>query len=469
MGKNTKSDSFGVSSPRNEFDTEPRALKSGRIKISRSETIDLDEWQQEVLDYEGNIAIRAGRQVGKSTIISIKASKVALLNHNFSVMIISATERQAYLLFSKVLNYLWDNYRYAIKEGKDRPTKTEIKLKNGSFIRCLPTGLDGLGIRGYTINLLIADEAAFIPIEVWPAVTPMLSTTGGNIILISTPYGRTGYFYDCFNDDTFRTWHVSSEEVAKSRQDPQRTNMLKFYENEKERMTELQYAQEYLGEFVDELRQLFPDSLIKEICILRKEDVLPYNQNGEFYLGVDIARMGGDASTFQVLEKVNKDRYNHILQIAETKKLTTWTYDKILELDNIFHFKKIGIDAGSGSLGVTILDFLLRSPVKRKVEALNNRQINLDYTGERKRNLLKEDMYLNLLALMEKHKIYLLRNDDLIHSLRAIQYEFAISNNMPSRLRVFAKTHRYTDLVEGLIRSAWLINQKNLSSFFYSI
>jgi len=62
-------------------------------------------------------------------------------------------------LFSKVLLFVDMKYKEKIKTGKDRPTKSEIKLKNGSIIRCLPTGLNGLGIRGYTVNLLIADEA----------------------------------------------------------------------------------------------------------------------------------------------------------------------------------------------------------------------------------------------------------------------------------------------------------------------
>ena len=77
-------------------------------------------------------------------------------------MILSATERQAYLLFEKVLYYLDDNYKTLIKKGKYRPTKTSIKLTNGSIIHCLPTGASGLGIRGYTVDLLIIDDIQFI-------------------------------------------------------------------------------------------------------------------------------------------------------------------------------------------------------------------------------------------------------------------------------------------------------------------
>ena len=46
----------------------------------------LDKWQEEVLATKGNICLRSGRQVGKSTVIGIKAAKYALEN-NWQVFI----------------------------------------------------------------------------------------------------------------------------------------------------------------------------------------------------------------------------------------------------------------------------------------------------------------------------------------------------------------------------------------------
>ena len=91
----------------------------------------LDDWQNEVLETEGNICLRSGRQVGKSTIISIKAGEYALKHEKKSVMVIASVERQALLLFEKILSYIYENNKTAIKKGKDRPTKHKIQLKNG--------------------------------------------------------------------------------------------------------------------------------------------------------------------------------------------------------------------------------------------------------------------------------------------------------------------------------------------------
>ena len=208
--------------------------------------LQLDKWQEDILKTEGNIVLCSGRQVGKSTVIAIKAGEYAIKNKNKTIMIISAVERQALLLFEKIHGYIYENYKKYIPKGKNKPTKHTLRLTNGSIIHCLPTGLSGYGIRGYTIDQLYADEAAFIPDEVWTAVTPILATTGGDIILLSTPHGREGYFYRCFSDESFTKFHESSEDCDRVPKD--------FLDKEKERMTTLQYAQEYKGQFLDELR-----------------------------------------------------------------------------------------------------------------------------------------------------------------------------------------------------------------------
>jgi len=461
MAKSKKSDRGKNTAIEGRLGDKRGDVEAGKQENQGNIRLQLDTWQEEVIKCQDNIALRAGRQVGKSTAIAVKASNYATSNPKQSIMIISATERQAFLLFSKVLGYLHDNFRSSIKMGKNRPTKSEIKLTNGSIIRCLPTGLDGLGIRGYTVNLLIADEAAFIPEAVWQAVTPMLSTTGGKIILLSTPFGKDNYFYRSYFDKNFRTWHINAEIVADSRPEPQKTFMKDFQEKEKARMTRLQYAQEYLGEFVDELRQLFSDDIIARSCTLKRPDMhSPYR---DYYLGIDIARLGEDEGTYEIIRKINRTNMIHVENIITKKKLTTETFDTIVRLESQWNFKRIGIDAGSGSLGVGILDFLLREPtVKRKVIALNNLQRQLDHLGERKRTLLKEDMYMNMLALMEKGILKLLDDDEICASLKSVQYEYVITEGKKTSVRIFGN---YTHIAEGLIRAAWVANQKSLNAF----
>ncbi|KKM06242.1 hypothetical protein LCGC14_1746010, partial [marine sediment metagenome] len=87
----------------------------------------------------------------------------------------------------------------------------------------------------------------------------------------------------------------------------------------------------------------------------------------------------------------------------------------------------------------------------------------LDHRGERKRVLLKEDMYLNLLSLMEKDWIKLLNDEEVRLSLRSVQYEYVRKQGMPTKFRIFSTKHKDSDIVEGLVRAAWLANQKHIN------
>ena len=417
----------------------------------------LDPWQKEVIEADGNVAVRSGRQCGKSTAIAIKAGEYAIKNKRSQILVISAVERQAFLLFEKILSYIDMRYPRYVKKGANRPTKSIIRLRNGSVIRCLPTGLSGRGIRGFTINLLIADEAAFIPEEVWSAVTPMIAITRGKIILLSTPFGRAGYFYKCFDDDTFTKFHVSSED------NPRRDE--EFLKQEQKRMTKLQWAQEYLGEFVDDLRQLFPDNLIKEVMCLRRREQ-PIAPPHDFFLGVDIARMGKDESTFEILDITNKERIEQVENIITKKTLITDTIQEIIGLNRIYDFKKIYID--DGGLGVGVFDHLLQEEeTRRKVVAINNASRSLD-RDKRRKKLLKEDLYMNLLRLMERREIKLLDDDEIFLSLKSIQYEYTGIKEEEGKegkgLKIFGN---YTHITEGLIRAAWAVRDKSLNIYIY--
>lgn len=412
--------------------------------------LQLDKWQEEVIATEGNMCLRSGRQVGKSTVIALKAALFAMNNPNMTVMVIASVERQALLLFEKILANVYEINKLSIKRGKDRPTKHKINLKNGSVIHCLPTGESGFGIRGFTINLLIADEAAFINEEVWTAVTPMLTITRGDIWLLSTPHGREGYYYRCFGDDTFTSFHISAEDCPRKDQT--------FLDHEKEWMTKAQYAQEYLGEFVSDLRQFFTDELIKKSCILARSpgsnEVNPLSSSRDYFLGVDVARLGEDASTFEILDATDHRNITQVDNISQYKNLTTDTTDKIITLDTHYNFRKIYID--EANVGGGVFDQLFVNPVtKRRVVGIDNARKSVD--SDRKKRIIKEDLYNNLLRLMERGEIKLLNDDDLRQSLKCIQFEY-----VNGRMKIWGSPHTFTHIAEGIVRAAWCVKDKSL-------
>ena len=408
----------------------------------------LDKWQKEVLNQKGNICLRSGRQVGKSTVISIKAAEYAVYNKKKVVLVVAAVERQAYHLFEMTLNYLSDNYKSQIKMGKNRPTKSKIQLKNGTVIYCLPTGVSGLGIRGYTVDLLIADEAAFIPEEVWTAVTPMLAVTKGDIILLSTPHGKEGFYYNCFQNEDYSSFHVSSEECERVDK--------KFLKREKERMTKVQYAQEYLGEFVDELMQFFSTDLIRNSMTLHSKLI---TSKGDKFLGVDVARMGGDETVLFSVRRIERDRIQELEIDISKNTMLPETVRRIKNADKKHKFRRIYID--DGGLGVGVFDPLLEdNQTKRKVEAINNSSRSIDNEDKRRKKILKEDLYTNLLRLMEQKKVALRENPEVLLSLKSIQFEYTDDK----RMKIFGN---YSHITEALVRAAWCMKNKDLNIYIY--
>lgn len=432
----------------------------------------LDEWQEEILKHRGNVLLCTGRQVGKTTIFARKAGQRMINQPGCRIIVVSLTEDQAKLIIVMILDYL-ETKKGIISQGKNRPTQNKIVLRNGSSVIARPVGTTGDAVRGFTGDVLIIDEASRMPELVWVAGLPTLLTTGGEIWICSTPHGKEGQFYEFFlnKEGMFKVFHISSEKVIHERPisagwtEEQRTKAIKFLEGQKAALSELRYGQEYLGLFLEDLKRYFPDSLIEKCCTLKRRSAI--NKAGEYYLGVDIARMGDDETTYEILDKINDETIEQVENLVATKQLTTQTEQRIIDLDRQYNFQKIFIDAGSGSLGVGIFDHLLNNDqTKRKVEAINNRARVLDKDKKKTAKILKEDLYDNLRSLMEKGVIHLLDDPNIQLSLRSIQYEFITAPNRQTRMHISGD---YSHITEGLIRAAWCSKDKSLSIWVKSI
>lgn len=434
-----------------------------------------DKWQSQVLAHPGNVHLRTGRQVGKSTIVSRKTHQFAKDFDGVTILVISASIRQASYLYDKIIALFERDNEVLITKAMDEfkkkrhrfpsrqelrelqmkaslyaelPTKTKIILKNRTRIYCLPAGKTGVFIMGLTIDLLIADEAAFIPEPVWNAVLPMVAISRkihkmGFIWLLSRPFGKGGYFYEAEHDIDFRSWHISSEQCNRIDK--------KFLIKERERMSKQEYAQEYLGEYVDEFNQFFATALIKKcMTFINWSYEKDYDRSKAYYLGVDIARYGADENAF-VISEMGRDKKVIVVKVLTTRNIAlTDTVGRVKLLDDRFHFRKIFIDDNSIGSGPT--DMLIEKYGDRKVIGLNNSIKSV--TGVTKR-VLKEDMYSGALMLMETGKLEIVSDLALLRSLKSITYEYTADK----RVRLHGN---YSHLCEAFVRACWCIKERGL-------
>ncbi len=437
----------------------------------------LDKWQMELLLYAGNCILRIGRQSGKSVGVAIKVDDFAIMHPGTTSLVIAASQRQASLLFEKIRLELDDieaekleiikkseiyknlktkreisEYERYCSIYKEIPTKTKIELKNGSKIYCLPAGKSGIFIRGYTIDLLIADEAPYIMEAVWVAIRPMLAvaikrSNFGWQVLLGTPFGKGGYFFECSHDKDFRQWHISSEKCERIDK--------KFLRKERQKLTKLQYAQEYLAEFVDEFHQLFPTKLCKDrMTFMSWEFKDDFKRTEKYYLGVDIARYGEDENAFVISELNERGEVKIVKTITSDRKSLTDTAGRVLSLDENYHFRKIFTDDTGVGAGVT--DMLIEKLGKNKVFGINNATRNTEF--DKKRGIMKEDLYSNAIKLMEEKKIEIINNLKLLKSLKSVTFSYTLDK----RLSIHGK---YDHLAEAFVRACWCTKAKGLKLF----
>ncbi len=433
----------------------------------------LDKWQQEVIDFPGDVALRCGRQTGKSTAVARKARMLADKYPGSTILIMAPSLRQSSLLYEKVRGMLeLDNMEQIQKKIGDQtfptllkkniayreagifkdkePTKHRIRLKNGSQILCEPAGETGAKIRGYTIDFLIADESQLIPDAVWVAVIPMLATSKkmrdtGWITILGTPRGKHGFYYDCFSDKNFKHFHITSEDCDRTTKE--------FLKKEKRRLTNIQYSQEYLAKFVESVRQYF-DSKEIDKCVVEelKEPI------GKRFLGVDFARFGGDENAFVEAVLDRSGCVNVIWADLSDEGNTTITMGFIKNKDNSQRYNRIFID--SGGLGGTILDVLQETISKIRVVGLDNSQRRIYDEGEEKKGgILKEDLYMNAKILMEQGKLKMIKHPKLIEGLKAVSFKYSMETG---KVRIAGKG-RGAHLVEAFVRAVWCVKNKGLN------
>jgi hypothetical protein len=188
-----------------------RKWKSGQ-PINRLESLWLDPagmmettdpWQadalRQLITHSENVLMCCCRGSGKSWSIAAAAYLEACLG-GFS-LILSPSDRQSKIVFS----YVKEHHKRLNLVGTARELIHEMEFANGGKIISLPCS--EATIRGvHRVTLLVLDEAARVPEELYAAVLPITITNQGRIALLSTPKGQRGFFWLEWNGEGRSGW-----------------------------------------------------------------------------------------------------------------------------------------------------------------------------------------------------------------------------------------------------------------------
>ncbi len=209
----------------------------------------LDPWQKEVLQANDNqMILLCSRQAGKSQICAIKAVWTALHYPDSLSLVISASQRQSSELFRTITK---EFNKLNAQPRKVEDNRLSLTLESGARICALPSA-EGT-IRGFSNpRLVLMDEAARISDSIYQAIRPMLATSGDDsqLILLSTPAGRAGFFYDVWHESgNWRKIKILAKDVPRISEE--------FLKQELETLGRWYYTQEYEVEFNESETSVF--------------------------------------------------------------------------------------------------------------------------------------------------------------------------------------------------------------------
>ena len=240
------------------------ALALDPVRLAERADLVPDVWQATLLRSDARQTILlCSRQAGKSTVSAVVAVHEAVYRAPALVLVLSPSLRQSKELYRKIRNVY-----AAVRDDAPKPSEESalaLELANGSRIVCLPGREDT--IRGFSgVSLLLVDEASRVPDPLYMSVRPMIAVSGGRIVLLSTPFGKRGFFHHEWTagGDRWARFRVTADQCP--RLDPA------WLAQERAAIGEWWYSQEYRCEFKQADDQVFGHD---HVMMAVSSDVLP--------------------------------------------------------------------------------------------------------------------------------------------------------------------------------------------------
>ena len=404
-----------------------------------------------------DLVITAGRQFGKSTVLSWLIVWYVLRFPNRYVYVVAPSLDQARIIYDEVARHFEGPLRVMLKRKPIDFPFPHIELLNGSHVHGRGANSPKY-LRGKPVHLLIEDEAAFFKegihgqtIEPMFTVTSRMEHTG--IIRISTPFGQGEFFDGAMAAQADTTGHSKFLHYT-SFDNPFANRRLLNQFRERYGEGSLIWQTEYMAEFADSDLAVFNSQDIKwaysSFPHQTDQGRLSYPVSpiaGHRYVqGVDLANMRDyfvstmlDVSDPTLAVQVRHDRMQR-KGYATYKSITRSNY-------SAYNQAKTLVDATS--LGESVVEDL------RDIGAEG-----FKFTGTQ----AKYDIVHNLVRMFNEHRIAIPYIPELINELRFFQYDITPAKN----IRMEAKEGN-DDYVMSLALSSQLASQPLFTGFFYGL
>lgn len=391
----------------------------------------LFKWQADVFlgvqkNFKDSIhVIKSKRQVGKSLIAEIISMYYAISNQRFRAYIISPSFNQADKIFNELQTMCKDKPFY----NKCNYIKRQILLKNGSEIRLFSEQQGIANLQGYTCEMLIIDECAYLKDDTIDAVLPYVNATKGAILMFSTPKAKAGQFYNyfCMGQSAEKNNVYAYDWVQYNTSELLSPEKLELY---RKTVDPLKFKTYYLGEFLENESNFFGNY---DKCIIHNKPL--FIPGLSYWFGIDWGSgVGGDWTAISVLTKNLVGKAQLVDVVYFNDKDPNQTIEEIVKLASKYKPKNITVELNS--IG-NVYFGLLRN-------ALKNTQIPLN--GFTTTNESKDKIISKLQVALQNETIELWADPELLVELSVYEMTFSKTGKRVMN----AKSGYHDDLIMSL-------------------
>jgi hypothetical protein len=325
--------------------------------------------------------------------------------------------------------------------------KFELGFTSGARIIARIASKLARGKRGRGFDHLWVDEAAFIGDAEMAVLRPTTLDHSASEWLTTTPSGHN-HIYKAELSGIYSNFHFTTYDNKRI--------LKKDIDKEKELISELEFRQEILAEYLDDALQPIPTELIEKAI----NNDLPFINDPEpghhYVAGLDLGRKR-DRSVFLILDCLK----NSHARIAHIKSFNYSPTDprfwvKVLDHAEYLcqHFNLTDLYPDATAIGDKPVQDLILSLAKKNIQTKVH-PVNFTYAVKNK----WEGLINQLCIVFERYKLHFPFHMELVKQLKSIRFD--------SRSSLFSNVGKSPDIVMALALAVKGI--KNSSDCFYSV
>lgn len=370
--------------------------------------------------------LACGVRFGKTLAAAMEGIYAAMLPSKRSMgWVCAPTYDLAEKVFREIFIVCAEKFKHRIVTAKEHDRRLVLRNMGGGVSEIRGKSADNpVSLLGEGLDWLIIDEAARLKSTIWEAyLSQRLLDKKGWALMISTPRGK-GWFFDAWRrgqgrDSDFESWNL-----------PSWTNphvSRELIENERSRLADRVFRQEYGGEFIEGAGQVFRN--VRECAT---GEFQPPEPDVEYYAGLDLAKVE-DFSVLVIMNSAKQvvftDRF-HRLDWADQVR-------RIKAALTVYNGASVAVDAtGVGG------------PICEALAAAGVSVVAVCLTAQSKTALID-----NLGLLLEQQRIVLPRPEVWPEGVDELEaYEFSLSEQ--GHVRTNAPSGMHDDAVIALALAA---------------